>query len=185
MQIHPLFILTIPLVLVIVGLVMNSMGVPYDHPVPSPEQNPIKRIAAERDSYLQFIDLQRTRAIKRRKMINCYGWLLIVVMAGSFLWQYKEAVTITTLNTRIASVQTLETEDGTDIVLSVTLQNGANSKYLILPAKNYQIARNGPEEVASNKVSRWELSKTATAVSTGGTSVPLGLMLEISNQKQL
>jgi hypothetical protein len=185
MQIHPLFILTIPFVLVLIGLLMNSRGVPFDHPTPSPEQDPIKRIVAERDSYLQFIDLQRTRAIKRQQTINHYAWFLIIVIAGCFLWQYEETVSRTTMNTRIGSVQTLATEDGTDIVLSVTLQNGANSKYLIRPAKSYQITRNGPEEIASNKVSRWELSKTATAVSTGGASVPLGLMLEISDQKRL
>ncbi len=37
---HPMFIVAIPLVLVIVGMVLNSIGLSFDQPPSSPEQDP-------------------------------------------------------------------------------------------------------------------------------------------------
>jgi hypothetical protein len=42
-----MFIVAIPLVLVIVGMVLNSIGLSFDQPPSSAEQDPTKRAAAE------------------------------------------------------------------------------------------------------------------------------------------
>jgi len=44
---NPLMIIAIPLGLVILGMVLNSIGLAYDQPASSPEPDPIKRAAAE------------------------------------------------------------------------------------------------------------------------------------------
>src|SRR5437867_12784023 len=48
---HPMLIVAIPIVLVIVGMVLNSIGLSFDQPPSSAEQDPAKRSAAEREDY--------------------------------------------------------------------------------------------------------------------------------------
>jgi len=48
---NPVFIVAIPLVLVIVGMVLNSLDLDYDQPPSSPEPDPVKRLTAERESF--------------------------------------------------------------------------------------------------------------------------------------
>lgn len=66
------------------------------------------------------------------------------------------------------------------MVLSVTLSDGNNVKYLIkLPQADKLQA--GVKEVASTeKVSAWELESLGTALSTGDNPLPLGIALKIS-----
>ena len=67
------------------------------------------------------------------------------------------------------------------MVLSVTLSDGNNVKYLIkLPqADKLQIAAK-ETPVPIEKVSSWEIERLGTAVSTGDNSLPLGIALKIS-----
>ena len=64
---HPMFIVAIPLVLVIVGMVLNSIGLSFDQPPSSAEQDPAKRAAAEGEDYRRFFDRQRHQALTSRK----------------------------------------------------------------------------------------------------------------------
>ena len=72
---HPMLIVAIPLVLVIVGMVLNSIGLSFDQPPSLAEQDPAKRAAAEGEAYRRFFDLQRRRAVTRQKR-GCHYRLL-------------------------------------------------------------------------------------------------------------
>jgi hypothetical protein len=91
-----------------------------------------------------------------------------------------DTVNKTSLSNRIAGLQTLGTEEGKQMVLSVTLSDGNNVKYLIkLPqADKMEVAAKGG--TAKEKVSSWELEKLGTALSIGDNSLPLGVALKIS-----
>ena len=128
---NPLLMVAIPLGLVIVGMVLNSIGLSFDQPPSSAEQDPAKRAAAEGEAYRRFFDLQRSRAVTRQKRIGQYAWLLMVAIIGSFIWLYMYTVKKTTAATQIAALQTLAKEEGKEMVLSVTLKDGSNVKYLI------------------------------------------------------
>jgi hypothetical protein len=132
---NPMFIVAIPLLLVIVGMVLNSFDLGFNQPPSSAEQDPAKRAAAEADSYRRFFDLQRKRAVTRQKRVGQYAWLLIIAIIGSFIWLYMYAVKKTTATTQIAALQTLVTEEGKETVLSLTLKDGSNVKYLIKSSK--------------------------------------------------
>jgi hypothetical protein len=85
----------------------------------------------------------------------------------------------TSLATRIAGLQTLATEEGKQLVLSVTLSDGNNVKYIVkLPqADKLEVAK---EPTSKEKVSSWEMERLGTALSTGDNPLPLGIALKIS-----
>src|SRR6266542_2633332 len=64
---NPIFIIAIPLGLVILGMILNSWDLGYNQPPSSPEQDPLKKLTAEKESYRKFFELQRSRTIKRQK----------------------------------------------------------------------------------------------------------------------
>src|SRR3970282_1532381 len=174
---NPVLIIAVPLVLLIVGMILNSLDLGFTQPQSSTEQDPVKRLTAEKESYRKFFDSQRQRSMKRQKRIGQYGWLVMASFIGAFIWLYTDTVSKTGLSTRIAGLQTLATEEGKQMVLSVTLSDGNNVKYLIkLPQADKLQA--GVKEVASTeKVSAWELESLGTALSTGDNPLPLGIAL--------
>ena len=64
---NTLLLIAIPLGLVILGMILNSFGLSFAHPPSSHEQDPAKRMVAERDTYRKFFDLQRNQSMKRQK----------------------------------------------------------------------------------------------------------------------
>ena len=178
---HPLLVIAVPLVLIILGMVLNSIGLSFDQPPSSPEQDPIKRLTAEKEAYRRFFDRQRSRAVKRQKRVGQYGWLLIAATVGSFIWLYMDTVGKTTLSTQIAALQTLGTEGGKQMVLSVTLSDGNNVKYLVKLPQADKLAPTGKEGASKETVSAWELERLGTALSIGDNEIPLGIALKISN----
>jgi len=179
---NPLLIIAIPLGLVILGMILNSFDLGFDQPPSSPEQDPVKRLTAEKEVYRQFFDRQRKRAVTRQKRVGQYGWLLMAVFIGAFIWLYIDTVNKTSLSSRIATLQTLGTEEGKQqMVLSVTLSDGNNVKYLIKLPQADQLEAAAKERVAKEKVSSWELEKLGTALSIGDNPLPFGVALKISN----
>ena len=180
---NPLLIIAIPLGLVVLGMILNSIGLAYDQPPSSPEQDPVKRLTAEKEAYRRFFDLQRSRSIKRQKRVGQYGWLLMIAFVGAFIWLYTDTVNKTSLSSRIAALQTLGTEEGKQMVLSVTLSDGNNVKYLIkLPqADKLETSATAKEAVSKEKVSSWELERLGTALSVGDNPLTLGVALKITN----
>ena len=178
---NPLLIIAIPLGLVILGMILNSIGLASDHPPSSPEQDPVKRLTAEKETYRKLFDLQRGRIIKRQKRVGQYSWLLMAAFIGAFIWLYMDTVTKTGLSSRIAALQTLGTEKGEEMVLSVTLSDGNNVKYLIKALKADKLEATAKEAVSKEKVSSWELERLGTALSVGDNPLTLGVALKISN----
>jgi hypothetical protein len=179
--VNPLLLIAIPLGLVILGMILNSFGLSFVHPPSSQEQDPAKRLAAEKESYRKFFDLQRSQSMKRQKRVGQYGWLLMAAFIGAFIWLYMDTVTKTGLSSRIAGLQTLATEEGKQMVLSVTLSDGNNVKYLIKLPQVDKLEAAVKEDVAKEKVSSWELERLGTALSIGDNPLPLGVALKISN----
>jgi len=128
---NPLFIIAVPLGLVILGMVLNGFDLGFNQPMSSAEQDPVKKLTAEKESYRKFFDLQRSRSINRQKRVGQYGWLIMASFIGAFIWLYADTVNKTSLSSRIAGLQTLATEEGKQMVLSVTQSDGTNVKYLI------------------------------------------------------
>jgi hypothetical protein len=181
---NPLVVIAIPLGLVIIGMILNSWGLGFDQPPSSPEQDTVKRLTAEKEAYRKFFEQQRSRSVRRQKRIGQFGWLVMASFIGAFIWLYADTVSKTSLSSRIAGLQTLATEEGKQMVLSVTLSDGSNVKYLIkLPeADKLQVA--ATEAPAKEKVSSWEIEKLGTALSTGANPLPLDVALKISQMVQ-
>ncbi|OGQ72995.1 MAG: hypothetical protein A3G94_02980 [Deltaproteobacteria bacterium RIFCSPLOWO2_12_FULL_60_16] len=117
----------------------------------------------------------------RQKRVGQYAWLLMAAIIGSFIWLYKDTVNNTTITTQIAGLQTMPTEEGKEMVLSVTLKDGSNVKYLIKSPKADTLDAATKEEISKQKVSSWEVSSLKTALSIGDNPLPLGVALKISN----
>ena len=178
---NPMFIVAIPLLLVIVGMVLNSFDLGYDQPPSSAEQDPAKRAAAEAETFRRFFDTQRKRAVQRQKRVGQYAWLLIIATIGSFIWLYKYTVNTTTATTQIAALQTLVMEDGKETVLSLTLKDGSNVKYLIKSAKAETADAATKEAISKEKVSSWDMSQSGTAQSIGPNLLTPGVALKVSS----
>ena len=116
---NPLLLIAIPVGLVILGMILNSFGLSFASPPTSQEQDPAKRVAAEKESYRKFFDIQRTQSMKRQKRVGQYAWLVMAAFIGAFIWLYMDTVNKTSLSSRIAGLQTLGTEEGKQMVLSV------------------------------------------------------------------
>jgi hypothetical protein len=178
---NPLLIIAVPLGLVILGMILNSLDLGFVQPPSSPEQDPVKRLTAEKESYRKFFDLQRNRSLKRQKRVGQYAWLVMAAFIGAFIWLYTDTVTKTGLSSRIAAMQTLATEEGKQMVLSVTLTDGNNVKYLIKLPQAEKLETTAKEAASIEKVSSWELERLGTALSTGNNPLPLGVALKISH----
>jgi hypothetical protein len=179
---HPIVIVLVPLVLIVIGMVLNSIGLSFDQPPSSAEQDPTKRLTIERDTFRQFFDRQRSSVTKRQQRVGQYAWLLLIATAGSFIWLYNYTVDKTVALNRISSLQTLGAQEVKDLVLSVTLIDGSNVKYVIKsPAPNQKTDVAAKDPVSTEKVSSWELEKLTTAVSVGDSALPLGVALKIAN----
>ena len=72
------------------------------------------------------------------------------------------------------------TEEGKQLVLSVTLSDGNNVKYLIKLPQGETLDAAAKEDVKIEKVSSWEMERLGTALSTGDNPLPMGIALKIS-----
>lgn len=176
-----LLVIAVPLSLIVVGMVLNNIPLSFDQPRSSPEQDPVKRLAAERETNRQFFDSQRGQAMKRQKRVGQYGWLLLAVTIGAFIWLYIDTVAKTALSNRVSTLQTLASQDGKDMVLSLTLSDGSNIKYLIKSSQAAKLAVASAEPLTKETISSWELEKLGTALSVGDHPLPLGIALKIGN----
>ena len=171
----------VPSVLVIVGMILNNLKLAFDQPESSPEQDPAKRLAAEREAYRKFFDLQRTRFLKRQQRVGQYAWLVLAAFVVSSLWIYFDTVNKTTASNQIAAIQTVSAAEGKEVILSVTRRDGNNVKYLIKSEKADTSGVGVKEGLSKETVPSWEVSRLGTALSIGDSALPLGIALKISN----
>ena len=177
---NPMFIVAIPIVLVIIGMVLNSTGLSFDQPPSSSEHDPAKKSAADADAYRRFFDVQRKQAVKRQARVGQYAWLLMAAIIGSFIWLYMTTVKTTSLATQIATVQTLPTEDGKETVLSITLKDASNVKYLIKPPTAEMSDASKKEGTSKEKVSSYEMSQLRTAFNVGENPLSPGITVKVA-----
>jgi hypothetical protein len=90
-------------------------------------------------------------------------------------------VKATTATTRVATLQTLATEEGKEMVLSITLKDGSNVKYLLKSPQADALEAARKEGISNEKVSSYEISQLATALNIGATPLPLGIAVKIAN----
>jgi hypothetical protein len=102
---------------------LNNFQVVFDRPQYSLEEDPAKKLAAER----RFFDLQRVRFLKRQKRVGQYGWLVLVAFVAFSWWLYVDTVNKTTASKQITAIQTLPVVESEDMVLSLTLSDGNNT----------------------------------------------------------
>ncbi len=191
---NPLLVIAVPLALVIVGMILNNVGLSFDQPESSSEQDPAKKLAAERQSYRNFFDLQRTRFLKRQKRVALCNWLILATFVASFWWLYLDTVNKTTASNQIAAIQTVAAAErksgdpitvtaaeGKEVILSMTLRNGTNVKYVIKSEKAGPSGVGVKEGLSKEPVPSWEVSRLGTALSIGDSALPLGIALKISN----
>ena len=177
---NPLLMIAIPLGLVIVGMVLNSIGLSFDQPPSSAEQDPAKRAAAEGETYRRFFDKQRKRSVTRQKRVGQYAWLLMIAIIGSFIWLYMYTVNKTTATTQIATLQTQVMEEGKGMVLSVTLKDGGNVKYLIKSPQTDTLDAATKEGISKQKVSSYDMEQSGTILNIGENPLPAGVAMKVS-----
>jgi len=171
----------IPSVLVIIGMILNNLSLSFDQPPSSPEQDPTKRSAAEKQAYQDFFYQQRIRFLKRQARVGHYAWLVLAVFIVSFGWLYFDTVNKTTALNQISAIETMRVEEGKEMVLALTLRDGSNVKYLIKSEKIDASGVTAQEGRSKALVSKWELSGLGTALSIGDGALPNDIALKISN----
>jgi hypothetical protein len=87
----------------------------------------------------------------------------------------------TAQSNRVAALQTLGSQEGKDMVLSLTLSDGSNVKYLIKLPQAEKSTVAPKEALAKETVSSWEIEKLGTAISIGDNPLPLGIALKMAN----
>jgi len=88
-----------------------------------------------------------------------YAWLLIIAVIGSFIWLYLDTVNKTTHSNRIWTLQTLASQESKETVLSLTLTDGSNVKYIVKLLQADQRATKEP--ISKETVSSFDLEKQA------------------------
>jgi hypothetical protein len=94
---------------------------------------------------------------------------------------YLDTVEKTTLRNQVVALQTLGADEGKEMVLSLTTSDGGNVKYIIKQQKSETPVGAAKNIVAAEKVSKWEMEKLGTLVSTGDNPLTFGVALKISN----
>lgn len=104
----------------------------------------------------------------------------MAAIIGSFIWLYMYTVDKTSLATQIATVQTLPTEEGKETVLSITLKDGSNVKYLIKAptAEMLSSKKDGPSK---EKVSSYEMSQLRSAFNVGESPLSPGIAVKVAD----
>ena len=117
----------------------------------------------------------------RQKRVGQYAWLLMVAIIGSFIGLYMYTVKTTTATTQIAALQTLAMEEKKEMVLSVTLKDGSNVKYLIKSPTADTLDAATKEGISKQKVSSWDMEQSGTVLSIGESPLTVGVALKVSS----
>ena len=85
------------------------------------------------------------------------------------------------MSKQISSIQTFAVADSKDGVLSLTLSDGSNVKYVVKASEPYTAQSPKRAEHSAEILQNWQLASAGTAVNVGDAKVPLGMALRISN----
>ena len=67
------------------------------------------------------------------------------------------------------------------MVLSITLKDGSNVKFVIKSLQGDALAAAKKEGISNEKVSSYEISQLGTALNIGESPLPLGVAVKIAN----
>lgn len=176
-----LFVVIIPLALTMIGIMLNSFHIVQDQPAYSLDEDPVSKLAAERQANYHFIQLQRARSLKRQKRVGRYACFVLAVFIGSAGWLYSDAVKATTVSKQIKTIQTLAVADSKETVLSLTLSDGSHVQYVIKAPQAQSVNPAGIEEPARENIQKWQLANLGTALNVGDARLPMGIALRISH----
>jgi len=82
---------------------------------------------------------------------------------------------------QISAIQTFAVADSKEAVLSLTLSDGSNVKYVVKVAEPYTAQSLKRDDPSAEILQNWQLASAGTAVNVGAAKVPLGMALRISN----
>jgi hypothetical protein len=167
--------------LIVIGILLNSFHIVHDQPAFSFEEDPTHKLAAERQANYHFFQVQRARLLKRQKRVGQYGWLVLAVFVGSSWFLYSDAVRATTVSKQISAIQTFAVAESKEAVLSLTLSDGSNIKYVVKASEPYAAQSPKQAEHSAEIQQNWQLASAGTAVNVGDAKVPLGIALRISH----
>jgi len=167
--------------LIIIGIVLNSLHIVHDQPAYSLENDPVNKLAAERQANYHFFFLQRARMLKRQKRIGQYSWLVLGVVVASSWLLYSDAVKATTVSKQISAIQTLPVSGSKEAVLSLTLSDGSRTQYLVKATEPRSAISVMTDEQAREAIQNAQLTSLGTVINDGTATVPLGLALRITN----
>jgi hypothetical protein len=177
----PLSVIAVPLALIIIGIVLNSIHIVHDQPAYSLENDPANKLAAERQSNYHFFFLQRARMLKRQKRIGQYSWLVLGVVIASSWLLYSDTVKATTVSKQISAIQTLPVAGSREAVLSLTLSDGSRTQYLVKATEPRSAISVMTDERVKEAIQNAQLTSLGTAVNDSAATVPLGIALRITN----
>lgn len=177
----PLLVIVIPMALMIIGILLNSIHIVHDQPEYSLEEEPANKLAAERQANYHFFSSQRVRNLKRQKIVGQYAWLVLLTFVASSWWLYVDAVKATTVSKQISSIQTLPVAGSNEAVLSLTMSDGSKNQYLIKAPELRAVNTVQTDEHTKETIQDWQLTRLGTAVNVGDARLPRGIALRISN----
>ena len=177
----PLFVVIIPLALTMIGIMLNSFHIVHDQPAYSLDENPVDKLAAERQANFHFFQLQTARSLKRQKRIGRFGCFMLLVFFASAGWLYSDAVKATTMSKQITAIETLAVADSKETVLSLTLGDGSHVQYLVKAPETPSANAPTIEEPARQNIQKWQLANLGTAVNLGDARLPMGVALRMAH----
>ena len=176
----PLSIIVIPFALILVGILLNSFYIVQDQPVFSLDEDPLHKLAAERQAHSRFFQLQRQRLLRRQKRVGHYGWLVLVVFIASAWFLYADAVKVTTQSKQVSAIQTYASSSDNETVLLLTLSDGSKARYVLKTSRLPRMQTANGTVRLNDSGENLQLVSLGTAVNVGNAPVPLGMALNIS-----
>lgn len=176
----PLLIIVIPFTLILVGIMLNSFHIVHDQPAFSLEEDPAHKLAAERQAHSRYFQLPRQRLLRRQTRVGQYGWLVLAVFITSSWFLYSDAVKVTAQSKQVSAIQTFAGSNGNETVLSLTLSDGSDARYVLKPSALQLVQAKKGAARSSDIGENFQLVGVGTAVSVGSAPVPLGMALNIS-----
>jgi hypothetical protein len=165
--------------LIMIGIILNSLHIVHDQPQYSLETDPTHKLAAERHANYRFFHLQRARILKRQKRIGQYAWLVLGIFVASSWWLYQEAVKVTTASKQISSIRTVSAAGSDESVLSLLLNDGSTTEYLVKAPESGIKNALKLDERSKGSVPVLSVATLRTAIDVGDAMVPRGIVLNM------
>lgn len=177
----PIFIIALPLALILIGIVWNSIQIADDQPEYSLEPEPADKLAAERLANYHYFQLQRARILKRQKRIGQYSWMVLAVVITSSWLLYSDTVKTTVTSKQISAIQTLPLSGSKEALLALTLNDGSKSQYLVKVTELWSPMSTVADPDAMEATQHSQLALLGTAINDGNAVLPAGIALRIAN----